>query len=35
MNSISAAAEVQRRLWGTDPRAWADLPLGGRPPTLA
>ena len=22
---ISAAAEVQRRLWGTDPRAWADL----------
>jgi SAM-dependent methyltransferase len=23
--SISAAAEVQRRLWGTDPRAWADL----------
>lgn len=25
MNRISAAAEVQRRLWGTDPRAWADL----------
>ena len=23
--TISAAAEVQRRLWGTDPRAWADL----------
>ena len=23
--AISAAAEVQRRLWGTDPRAWADL----------
>ena len=23
--NISAAAEVQRRLWGTDPRAWADL----------
>ena len=22
---ISSAAEVQRRLWGTDPRAWADL----------
>ena len=22
---ISAAAEVQRRLWGTDPGAWADL----------
>jgi SAM-dependent methyltransferase len=22
---VSAAAEVQRRLWGTDPRAWADL----------
>jgi SAM-dependent methyltransferase len=22
---ISAAAVVQRRLWGTDPRAWADL----------
>ncbi|HEY2689387.1 MAG TPA: class I SAM-dependent methyltransferase [Streptosporangiaceae bacterium] len=22
---ISAAAQVQRRLWGTDPRAWADL----------
>ena len=22
---ISAAAEVQRRLWGTDPRAWAEL----------
>jgi SAM-dependent methyltransferase len=22
---ISAAAAVQRRLWGTDPRAWADL----------
>ncbi len=25
MNGISAAAQVQRRLWGTDPRAWADL----------
>ena len=25
MTTISAAAEVQRRLWGTDPRAWADL----------
>ena len=23
--AITAAAEVQRRLWGTDPRAWADL----------
>ena len=23
--AISAAARVQRRLWGTDPRAWADL----------
>jgi ubiquinone/menaquinone biosynthesis C-methylase UbiE len=23
--SISPAAQVQRRLWGTDPRAWADL----------
>ena len=23
--AISAAAAVQRRLWGTDPRAWADL----------
>ena len=22
---ISAAAEIQRRLWGTDPRAWAEL----------
>ena len=22
---MSAAAEVQRRLWGTDPQAWADL----------
>jgi ubiquinone/menaquinone biosynthesis C-methylase UbiE len=22
---VSAAAEIQRRLWGTDPRAWADL----------
>jgi SAM-dependent methyltransferase len=22
---VSAAAAVQRRLWGTDPRAWADL----------
>ena len=22
---VSAAAQVQRRLWGTDPRAWADL----------
>jgi len=22
---ISAAAEIQRRLWGTDPQAWADL----------
>jgi SAM-dependent methyltransferase len=25
VSSIGAAAEVQRRLWGTDPRAWADL----------
>ena len=25
MSPISAAAEIQRRLWGTDPRAWADL----------
>lgn len=25
MNGISAAAQVQRRLWGTDPRAWAEL----------
>jgi SAM-dependent methyltransferase len=25
MTAISPAAEVQRRLWGTDPRAWADL----------
>jgi SAM-dependent methyltransferase len=25
MVSLSPAAEVQRRLWGTDPRAWADL----------
>jgi SAM-dependent methyltransferase len=25
VNAISAAAEVQRRLWGTDPQAWADL----------
>ena len=23
--AVSAAAEVQRRLWGTDPPAWADL----------
>jgi SAM-dependent methyltransferase len=23
--AITAAARVQRRLWGTDPRAWADL----------
>src|ERR1700685_2697625 len=23
--AISAAAEVQRRLWGTDPQAWAEL----------
>jgi SAM-dependent methyltransferase len=22
---ISAAAQIQRRLWGTDPKAWADL----------
>src|SRR6266436_3250828 len=22
---VTAAAQVQRRLWGTDPRAWADL----------
>jgi len=22
---ISAAAATQRRLWGTDPQAWADL----------
>jgi SAM-dependent methyltransferase len=25
MSAISAAAEIQRRLWGTDPQAWADL----------
>jgi SAM-dependent methyltransferase len=25
MNTISAAAEIQRRLWGTDPRGWAEL----------
>jgi SAM-dependent methyltransferase len=25
MPKISAAAQVQRRLWGTDPRAWAEL----------
>ena len=25
MPRLSAAAQVQRRLWGTDPRAWADL----------
>jgi SAM-dependent methyltransferase len=25
MTPISPAAEVQRRLWGTDPQAWADL----------
>jgi len=25
VSGLSAAAEVQRRLWGTDPRAWADL----------
>ena len=25
VQKISPAAEVQRRLWGTDPRAWADL----------
>ena len=25
MSGISPAAQVQRRLWGTDPRAWADL----------
>lgn len=25
MTAISPAAEVQRRLWGTDPQAWADL----------
>ena len=25
MSGLSAAAEVQRRLWGTDPRTWADL----------
>jgi SAM-dependent methyltransferase len=24
-SGISAAADVQRRLWGTDPQAWADL----------
>jgi SAM-dependent methyltransferase len=23
--TVTAAAQVQRRLWGTDPRAWADL----------
>jgi len=25
VSGLSAAAEVQRRLWGTDPRTWADL----------
>ncbi len=25
VGEVSAAAEVQRRLWGTGPRAWADL----------
>jgi SAM-dependent methyltransferase len=25
MPRLSAAAHIQRRLWGTDPRAWADL----------
>ena len=25
MPRLSAAAQVQRRLWGTDPRAWAEL----------
>ena len=25
MTALSPAAEVQRRLWGTDPQAWADL----------
>jgi SAM-dependent methyltransferase len=25
MSRLSAAAQVQRRLWGTDPRAWAEL----------
>ena len=25
LEAVSAAAEVQRRLWGTDPQAWADL----------
>ena len=25
MPRLTAAAQVQRRLWGTDPRAWADL----------
>src|SRR4051794_17819963 len=24
-NNINATAQVQRRLWGTDPRAWAEL----------
>jgi len=25
MHRVTAAAQVQRRLWGTDPKAWADL----------
>jgi SAM-dependent methyltransferase len=25
MHGVTAAAQVQRRLWGTDPKAWADL----------
>jgi cyclopropane fatty-acyl-phospholipid synthase-like methyltransferase len=25
MTGVSAAAQIQRRLWGTDPQAWADL----------
>jgi hypothetical protein len=34
--SISAAAQVQRRLWGTDPRAWADLAEAhNQPPAMA
>ena len=29
---VSAAAQIQRRLWGTDPRAWADLAEGHNQP---
>ena len=32
---ISAAAEVQRRLWGTDPQAWAELAEAHNTPLFA